>query len=66
MKLYASIEFKTGDVGRYGECTDIGYVTESIKDKRNNERVKVYGTSNGKSCTRYVSRKNIVTIIPLY
>ena len=61
MKLYASIEFKTGDVGRYGECTDIGYVTESIKDKRNNERVKVYGNT----WTRYVLRKNILTIIPL-
>jgi len=65
MKLYAAIEFKTGDVGRYGQCTDIGYVTESIKDTRNNELVKVYGP-NRKSWTRYVFRKNIVTIIPLY
>lgn len=67
MKLYAIIEFKTGDVGRYGDITDIGYVTESIKKSNSfrNKRVKVYG-ANRKSWTRYVSRKNIVTIIPLY
>ncbi len=30
MKLYAIIEFKTGDVGRYGDITDIGLIVGNI------------------------------------
>ena len=65
MKLYAAIEFKTGDVGRYGECTDIGYVTESILKKNKNQLVKVYCCGLEKH-TKFVKRKNFVTIIPQY
>ena len=63
MKFYAFVEFKTGETNRYGERTEIGYVTESILKKSKNQKVKVYCC--GKH-TKFVKRKNFVTIIPQY
>ena len=63
MKYYAFVEFKTGETNRYGERTEIGYVTESILKKTKNQKVKVYCC--GKH-TKFVKRKNFVTIIPQY
>ncbi|NBX71548.1 hypothetical protein EBQ91_01350 [bacterium] len=63
MKFYAFVQFETGEVSRYGNCTDIGYVTESILKKSKNQLVKVYCC--GKH-TKFVKRKNFVTIIPQY
>ena len=63
MKFYAFVEFKTGETNRYGERTEIGYVTESILKKTKNQKVKVYCC--GKH-TKFVKRKNFVTIIPQY
>ena len=63
MKYYAFVQFKTGETNRYGERTEIGYVTESILKKSKNQLVKVYCC--GKH-TKFVKRKNFVTIIPQY
>ena len=64
MKYYAFVEFKTGGTNRYGaDRTEIGYVTESILKKSKNQKVKVYCC--GKH-TKFVKRKNFVTIIPQY
>ena len=63
MKYYAFVEFKTGETNRYGERTEIGYVTESILKKTKNQKVKVYCC--GKH-TKFVKRKNFVIIIPQY
>ena len=65
MKYYAFVQFKTGETNRYGERTEIGYVTESIlkSNTKRNKRVKVYCC--GKH-TKFVKRKNFVTIIPQY
>ena len=63
MKFYAFVQFKTGETNRYGERTEIGYVTESILKKTKNQKVKVYCC--GKH-TKFVKRKNFVTIIPQY
>ena len=63
MKYYAFVQFKTGETNRYGERTEIGYVTESILKKSKNQKVKVYCC--GKH-TKFVKRKNFVTIIPQY
>ena len=63
MKFYAFVQFKTGETNRYGERTEIGYVTESILKKSKNQKVKVYCC--GKH-TKFVKRKNFVTIIPQY
>ena len=63
MKYYAFVQFKTGETNRYGERTEIGYVTESILKKTKNQKVKVYCC--GKH-TKFVKRKNFVTIIPQY
>jgi hypothetical protein len=67
MKYYAVVEFETADVGRYGKLRNIGYVTESIKKTNSfkNKRVRVYGSDHGKSWTKYIRRKNILSIIPL-
>ncbi len=64
MKFYAFVQFETGEVSRYGNCTDIGYVTESIlkSNTKRNKRVKVYGSN----FIKYVQRKKIITISPLY
>ena len=61
MKFYAFVQFETGEVSRYGNCTDIGYVTESIL-KRCTKRVKVYGSNY----VKYVQRNKFITIIPQY
>ena len=65
IKFYAFVQFKTGETNRYGERTEIGYVTESIlkSNTKRNKRVKVYCC--GKH-TKFVKRKNFVTIIPQY
>ena len=65
MKFYAFVQFETGETNRYGERTEIGYVTESIlkSNTKRNKRVKVYCC--GKH-TKFVKRKNFVTIIPQY
>ena len=63
MKFYAFVQFETGETNRYGERTEIGYVTESILKKTKNQKVKVYCC--GKH-TKFVKRKNFVTIIPQY
>ena len=64
IKFYAFVEFKTGETNHYGdERTEIGYVTESIIKKSKNQKVKVYCC--GKH-TKFVKRKNFVTIIPQY
>jgi hypothetical protein len=67
MKLfYAFVEFKTGDTNQWGdELTQIGYVTESILKKNKNQLVKVY-CCGIKKHTKFVKRKNFVTIIPQY
>ena len=66
MKLfYAFVEFKTGETNNYGGCTEIGYVTESILKKNKNQLVKVYCCGTKKH-TKFVKRKNFVTIIPQY
>ena len=64
MKFYAFVQFKTGETNRYGERTEIGYVTESIlkSNTKRNKRVKVYGSN----FIKYVQRKKIITIIPQY
>jgi hypothetical protein len=61
MKFYAFVQFETGEVSRYGNCTDIGYVTESIL-KRGTKRVKVYGSNS----IKYIQRNKFTTIIPQY
>ena len=65
MKFYAFVQFETGETNRYGERTEICYVTESIlkSNTKRNKRVKVYCC--GKH-TKFVKRKNFVTIIPQY
>ena len=65
IKFYAFVQFETGETNRYGERTEIGYVTESIlkSNTKRNKRVKVYCC--GKH-TKFVKRKNFVTIIPQY
>ena len=65
MKYYAFVEFKTGETNNYGGCTEIGYVTESILKKNKNQLVKVYCCGTKKH-TKFVKRKNFVTIIPQY
>ena len=65
MKFYAFVQFKTGETNRYGERTEIGYVTESILKKSKNQLVKVYCCGTTKH-TEFVKRKNFVTIIPQY
>jgi hypothetical protein len=63
MKLYAFVSFDTGEVGRYGNITENGYVTKSIlsSNKFRNKRVKVM---LGNHKVRYPRRKQITTIIP--
>ena len=61
MKFYAFVEYKTNEVGRFGNILGIGYVTESIL-KRGTNRVKVYGSNY----VKYVQRNKFITIIPLY
>ena len=65
MKFYAFVQFETGETNRYGERTEIGYVTESILKKNKNQLVKVYCCGLEKH-TKFVKRKNFVTIIPQY
>lgn len=63
MKYYAFVQFETGETNRYGERTEIGYVTESILKKSKNQKVKVYCCGNH---TKFVKLKNFITIIPHY
>lgn len=66
MKYYAFVEFKTGETNHWGiEITQVGYVTESILKKNENQLVKVYCCGTKKH-TKFVKRKNFVTIIPQY
>ena len=65
MKFYAFVQFETGEVNDFGNCKDIGYVTESILKKSKNQLVKVYCCGTTKH-TEFVKRKNFVTIIPQY
>ena len=64
IKFYAFVQFETGEVNNFGNCKDIGYVTESIlkSNTKRNKRVKVYGSN----FIKYVQRKKIITIIPQY
>ena len=64
IKFYAFVQFETGEVNDFGNCKDIGYVTESIlkSNTKRNKRVKVYGSN----FIKYVQRKKIITIIPQY